>query len=222
MCYNKIMRKRMNKKKFGLLDNFKDNLIRLILPIILLLVLALIGVLIGVGNKEEGSKESEKEKKEEEKSEDFLNYRNEQWEFEIKYPEEWEKQEESLDNGFTIGFVAPYENTDDFARENVIISVSMPEEQNFDDLMAQIIKEISETSDVDLIDYSKVTLSGYPGYKLNYSYFDYYGGKLVYLHYFINAEDKWYQALYVALESTYPQYLLQAQTIINSFAIKQQ
>ncbi|MDP2910659.1 MAG: PsbP-related protein [bacterium] len=214
------MKRGANKTKIFSLNGFKSNLTWLILPIILLLVLVLIGVIIGVGYKKENSEKSEEEKDEEEKFEDYLNYKNEEWEFEIKYPEGWEKQEESLDNGFTIGFAAPYKNADDPARENVIVFASMPEQQNFDDLMAQAIEEIPQDSNANLIDYSKVIISGYPGYKLNYSYLDYYSGKLLYLHYFINAGDKWYQALYVALESAYPQYLPQVQAMIDSFVIK--
>lgn len=217
---NKIMKRRTNKKKFNLLSIFKGNLIRLILPIVLLSVLLLALVLIGVVYKKENSEKPEEEKNEEEKFEDYLNYENEQWGFEIKYPEGWEKQEESPENGFTIGFVTPYENADDFTKENIIVFASMPEQQNFDDLMVQAIEEIPKDPNANLIDYSKVTVSGYPGYKLNYSYFDYYSGKLIYLHYFINAGDKWYQVLYVALESTYPQYLSQVQAMIDSFAIK--
>lgn len=214
------MKKIMNKKKLTPLKSIKRNLVWLILPIILLLALVLIGVIIGVGYKKENSEKPKEEKDEEEKSENYLNYENEQWGFEIRYPEGWEKQEESLENGFTIGFVTPYENADDSARENVIVLASRPEQQNFDDLMAQAIEEIPKDPSANLIDYSKIIVSGYPGYKLNYSYLDYYSGKFLYLHYFINAGDKWYQVLYVALESTYPQYLPQVQTIVDSFVIK--
>lgn len=178
-------------------------------------------ILIGAECGKEESKKSEKEKdKKEDQYENFLTYESKEWKFEIKYPNDWEKQEESSDTNFTVGFLTPQENVDDSARENVVIFVSMPEPQNFDDLMAQAIEEIPQDSNANLMDYSKVMVSGYPGYKLNYSYTDYYNGKLLYLHYFINAGDKWYQMLYVALESTYSQYLAQAQTMINSFVIK--
>jgi hypothetical protein len=189
---------------------------KIIIPIFLLVSL----ILIGAGCGKEDSEESEKEKDEEEKFKDYLNYENEQWEFEIKYPQDWEKQEETFDSGFTVGFLSPQENDDDLTRENVVVFASLPEQQNFDDLMAQAIEEIPKDSNANLIDYSRVIVSGYPAYKLNYSYLDYYSGKLLYLHYFINAGDKWYQVLYVALESTYSQYLPEAQTIIDSFVIK--
>src|SRR4030042_2545737 len=214
------MKKITNKKKFGLLNNFKSNLTRLILPIILLLVLVLIGVIIGLGYKKENSEKPEEEKNEEEKFEDYSDYKNEQWEFEIKYPNDWGKQEETLDAGFAVSFLAPQETSDDLARENVTVLALMPEQQNFDELMARIIEEIPKDSNANLMGYSKVIVSGYPGNKLSFFYLDYYSGKLQSLHYFINAGDKWYQALYVALESTYSQYLPQAQIIIDSFVIK--
>ena len=205
----------INKKKFTPLKRIKGNLTWLILPIILLLVL----ILIGIGYKGKDS-EKPKEEEKEEKSEDYSNYKNEQWEFEIKYPNDWGKQEETLDAGFAVSFLAPQETSDDLARENVTVLALMPEQQNFDELMARIIEEIPKDSNANLMDYSKVIVSGYPGYKLSYSYVDYYSGKLQSLHYFINAGDKWYQALYVALESAYSQYLPQAQIIIDSFVIK--
>lgn len=219
MKINKIMK----KKGFTVLNNLQNRLkskrFYLAGSIILVLILAAL-ILIGVGYKKENSEKPEEEKDEEEKFEDYLNYRNEQWEFEIKYPKDWDKQEESLDIGFTVGFLTPQENLDDLTRENVVVFASMPEPQDFDDLMAQAIEEIPKDPNANLIDYSKVIVSGYPGYKLSYSYADYYSGKLQSLHYFINAGDKWYQVLYVALESTYSQYLPQAQIIIDSFVIK--
>jgi hypothetical protein len=213
----------MKKKGFTVLNNFQNRLkskrFYLAGLIILVLILAVL-VLIGVGYKKENSEKPEEEKNEEEKFEDYSDYKNEQWDFEIKYPNDWGKQEETLDAGFAVSFLAPQETSDDSAWENVTVLALMPEQQNFDELMAQTIEEIPKDSNANLMDYSKVIVSGYPGYKLSYSYVDYYSGKLQSLHYFINAGDKWYQILYVALESTYSQYLPQAQTMINSFVIK--
>jgi len=212
----------MEKKGFTVLNNLQNRLKSkrfYLAGLIILVLISAVLVLIGIGYKGKDS-EKPKEEEKEEKSEDYSDYKNEQWEFEIKYPNDWEKQEETLDAGFAVSFLAPQETSDDLARENVTVLALMPEQQNFDELMARIIEEIPKDSNANLMDYSKVIVSGYPGYKLSYSYVDYYSGKLQSLHYFINARDKWYQALYVALESTYPQYLPQAQIIIDSFVIK--
>jgi len=218
MCYNKIMK----NKGFTVLNDFQNRLKSkrfYLAGLIILVLISVVLILIGIGYKGKDS-EKPKEEEKEEKSEDYLDYKNEQWEFEIKYPNDWEKQEETLDAGFAVSFLAPQEISDDLAWENVTVLALMPGQQNFDELMDQIIEEIPKDSNANLMDYSKVIVSGYPGYKLSYSYVDYYSGKLQSLHYFINAGDKWYQALYVALESTYSQYLPQAQIIIDSFVIK--
>jgi len=212
----------MKNKGFTVLNDFQNRLKSkrfYLAGLIILVLISVVLILIGIGYKGKDS-EKPKEEEKEEKSEDYLDYKNEQWEFEIKYPNDWEKQEETLDAGFAVSFLAPQEISDDLAWENVTVLALMPGQQNFDELMDQIIEEIPKDSNANLMDYSKVIVSGYPGYKLSYSYVDYYSGKLQSLHYFINAGDKWYQALYVALESTYSQYLPQAQIIIDSFVIK--
>ena len=86
--------------------------------------------------------------------------------------------------------------------------------------MALIIEEFPKDSNAELFDYSKVMMSGYPGYELNYTYNDYYLGMLRYQHYFIDAGDIWYQVLFTTLEDTHSDYLEQFELMIDSLKLE--
>ena len=163
-------------------------------PIILLLLVSLL--LVGAQCGEDSSRESESKGEEKEnKFENYLIYENEEWGFEIRYPKDWEKEEDKSYNQFSIIFVTPQEGPDDMTSENVIVFASIAEPEDFDELMTLIIEDFPQNSDAELSDYSKAMISGYPGYKLEYTYNDYNLGKLLHQHYFINAGDLWYQVL---------------------------
>jgi len=184
----------------------------IIVPVLLLTALVLIGADCG----EESSRKS-RDKDEEEEKEKYLTYENEEWGFEIKYPEDW-KEEEEEDYGFdefAVVFTTPPEDEDDEVKENFLVYASIAPPDDFDELITDLIADLSGDSYVTLLDYEKVMISGYPGYKTSYIY-----GDIQYLHYFINAGDTWYQILYVALENTYSKYLEQAETMVDSFEIK--
>jgi len=179
-----------------------------IVPVLLLAVLVLIGADCG--------EEERRRSRDEDEEEEYLTYENEKWDFEIKYPEDWEKEEEDYSNEeFTVAFITPPEDEDDEVKENLLVYASTAQPDDFDELMADLIEDLSGDPYVTLLDYEKVMVSGYPGYEASYIYED-----IQYLHYFINANDTWYQILYVALESTYSKYLDQAETMIDSLDIK--
>ncbi len=180
-----------------------------IIPLILLIGLVLIGASCG-------EEERRKSKDKDEEEEKYLIYENEKWEFEIKYPEDWKKEEDDYGfDEFAVVFTTPPEDENDTVKENVVVYASTAQPDDFDELMADLIADLSGDSYVALLNYSKVMVSGYPGYKASYTY-----EELQYLHYFINAGDTWYQVLYVALESTYSKYLDQVETMIDSIDIK--
>ena len=180
-----------------------------IVPVLFLAALVLIGASCG----EEDRKRS-RDKDEEEEEEKYLTYENEKWDFEIEYPEDWEKEEDDSSlNEFTVAFISPPEDEDDEVRENFLVYVSIPPPGDFDELVADIIEGLSK--DANVLDYEKLMISGYSGYKASYVH-----DEIQYLHYFIDAGDAWYQVLYVALESTYSKYIDQVETMIDSFEIK--
>ena len=183
----------------------------IIVPVLLLAALVLIGASCG-------EEERRKSRDEDEDEEEYLTYENERWGFEIKYPEDWKKEEEEEDYGFdefAVIFTTPPEDEDDEIKENLLVYASTAPSDDFDELMADLIADLSGDSYVTLLGYKKVMISGYQGYEASYIYED-----IQYLHYFINAGDTWYQVLYVALESTYSKYLDQVETMIDSFEIK--
>ena len=179
----------------------------IIVPVLLLAALVLIGASCG----EEDRKRSRDKDEDKEK---YLTYESERWRFEIEYPEDWEKKED--DYGYdesAVFFISPLEDEDDEDRENLLVYASIAQADDFDELMAGLIEDLSEGA--NSFDYERVMVSGYPGYKASYIY-----DEIQYLHYFINAGDTWYQILYVALESTYSQYIDQVETMIDSFEIE--
>ena len=182
----------------------------IIVPVLLLTALVLIGASCGGEDRKRSRDEDEDEEK-------YLTYENERWGFEIEYPEEWEKEEEEDNNfdEFAVIFLTPPEDEDDEVRENILVYASTAPADDFDELMAELIADLSGDSYVTLLGYKNVMISGYPAYEASYLYED-----IQYLHYFINAGDTWYQILYVALESTYSKYLDQIETMIDSFEIK--
>ena len=183
--------------------------------ILLLLSLFLVGAECG----EDSSKRSKS--KQEDKFENYLTYQNQKWDFEIKYPKDWKKEEEDQgDNGFSVTLVTPQEGPDDMTSENVIVFASSPEPEDFDELMALVIEEFPQDPNAELFDYSRIMISGYPSYKLDYTYGDYHTGKLRHQHYFINTGDIWYQVLFTTLESTYSDYSEQFEIIINSLKLE--
>jgi len=193
----------------------------IIVPVLLLTALVLIGADCG----DKSSKKS-RDRDDDEEEEKYLTYENAKWGFEIKYPEDWEKEEDSSVNEFAVIFYAPPESEKDEAKENLLVYASTAQPEDFDELMVGLIEDLSGDSYVTLLDYKKVMISGYPGYRASYIYKNYSSsdeidmGEIQYLHYFVNAGDTWYQILYVALESTYSKYLDQAETMIDSFKIK--
>jgi len=186
----------------------RNYLTGLIIPVLLLTALVLIGADCG--------EEERRRSRDEDEEENYLTYENEKWDFEIKYPEDWEKEEEDYGNEeFTVAFITPPEDEDDEVEENLLVYASTAQPDDFDELMADLIEDLSGDPYVTLLGYERVMISGHPGYKASYIY-----EEIQYLHYFINAGDTWYQVLYVALESTYSKYLDQIETMIDSLEIK--
>jgi len=180
-------------------------------------------VLIGLSC---GEEERRRSKDDDEEKEKYLSYENTKWGLEIEYPEDWEKEEEDYGaDEFAVVFTSPPEDEEDTDKENLLVYVSTARPEDFDELMAGLLADLSGDPYITMIDSERIMISGYPGYKVNYTYKDYYSEeldeeKIRYLHYFINAGDTWYQVLYVSLESTYSKYIDQVEIMIDSFKIK--
>ncbi len=180
-------------------------------------------VFVGALCEEESSRRSkdrdkEEEEEEEKEDDDYLNYKSDKWGFEIKYPKDWEFNKDEGQGGFLVSFVTPSEGQDD-PRENVTFTVYPALEEDFDTLIAEFTDDLT-VQGATLSGYSKTTISGYPAYKAEYSYQDPSYGKFIFVHYFINAGQNWYEFLYLSLDSTYSQYLAQVEKILKSIVIK--
>jgi len=193
--------------------------IKIVIPF-LLLAFILTGVSCG-DSFDKDSKKDKEEKEEEKKTEDenYSLYENKSWGFEIKYPDDWEKEVIANEyNGMAVGFLSPLENDEDNFQENIVVIAAEPNPDDFDELMEEAIESLRDYEYGELIDSSEKTISSYPGYELIYT--DSYSGEIKkQLHCFINASDVWYQILYTADENKFIKYLARAKTVINSFKI---
>ena len=83
------------------------------------------------------------------------------------------------------------EDENDLEKEYVLVYVSPPQKGDFDELVVQMIEDMSKDEYYDLISSSKTIVSGYPGYVVRYNTIDPYSGEIAYLHYFIKADNIW-------------------------------
>lgn len=184
-------------------------------------VVVLVGlVLVGVFYKGDENEKSEKKEKKPDIYVSYDVYEKESWGFDIKYPEDWDK--EILGNnaeGFAVGFRSPEEGEDDMFAQNLIVFAAVPKPQDFDKMMEVGINEMSADPSIDIDDYRKVIISEHPAYLIEYSIAD-ATTEFKYLHYFINGGEFWYQILYTADIDGYLTFVEEAQKIIDSFVIK--
>jgi len=177
-----------------------------IIGLVVILVL-FIGFLFLRGDKNDSLKEEEKE----DLYESYEKYDSVDWGFEIKYPKDWESQIVGEDeSGLAIAFLAP--------SANILVYAFKSSDKDFDELMASGIADFSSSGERNLISDRKTTISGSPAYELIYSSSN-LDGEFKYLHYFINAGERWYQILYTAEEGQYEKSLETAEMIIRSFRI---
>jgi len=186
----------------------------------LLLALILTGVGCGDFSDQSPKKEGkEKDEKESENEEDYSLYKNKDWDFEIKYPNDWEKEIITDEHsGTAVAFLSPLKDDKDNFQENVVVIAAESKPGDFDELMQEAIESLKNYKHEKLVSHSKKIISGYSGYELVYID-DYSGGVKKQLHCFINADDVWYQILYTADEGNFVEYLAWAEIIINSFKI---
>lgn len=178
-------------------------------------------VLVGAICEGDDDKKSKKPK-EEDKYEDYTNYENKDWKLAVKYPDNWEKEiftnEVEMDEDFIVGFKSSKEGDLDTFLETVVILASEAQPQDFDELMELGIDELAKKESTNIINYSKVIVSGYSGYKVRYNYQD--GGiQWEYLHYFIDAKSFWYQILYTGQGNGFDIHLEKAKMIIDSLEL---
>ena len=177
-------------------------------------------ILTGASCGEDDDKKSDKKKEKVDVYASYDTYEKESWGFDIKYPEDWER--EILTNTteeFVVGFLSPKEGKDDLFTQNLIVYASLAQPQDFDELMQIGIEEMSKNPSVDLDSSKKVMISGSPAYEVKYSVAD-VTVTFKYLHYFINGGKFWYQVLYTADEEGYATFVAEAQKMIDSFIIK--
>ncbi len=196
------------------------NLKKIIFLTLLVVILVLVGIFLFKNEEVDESKLSLNSKEEVDLYADYEEYKKSDWGFEVKYPKDWE-QKKIDENGenLSIAFFSPKEDNLDVFIENVIVFASKAEGQDFDELMGEGIKEMAEDPVKELIENRKTSISGYPAYVLEYLVTD-YATKSKYLHYFINAGERWYQILYTARIDTYDDHFKTVEKIINSMVIK--
>ena len=176
-------------------------------------------ILTGASCEDDDDKKSDRKKKPDVYA-SYDEYEKNDWGFEIKYPDDWEKEVlgESTEE-FMVAFITPEEGKDDTYSQNLIVYASLPQPQDFDELMQAAIAEMSDTPSVDMDSYRKVTISGHPAYVTKYSIAD-VAVTFKYLHYFIDGGDFWYQIMYMADEEGYSTFIDEAEKTIESFTIK--
>ena len=121
------------------------------IPVILIAL-----VLTGASCGEDDDKKSDREKKPDVYA-SYETYNKESWNFDIKYPEDWER-EILTDNReeFVVGFLSPQEGEEDMFTQNLIVFASLSQPQDFDEVMQLGIAEMSKESSIDMHDYKKV------------------------------------------------------------------
>lgn len=164
------------------------------------------------------SRDRDEDEEEEKKEENYLTFQSDKWGFEIKYPKDWDFEKEEGQGGIMLSFVTPSEGQND-PRENVTFSAYPAMGDDFDALINEFADELVSQG-VVLSDYSQVNISGRLAYKMEYNYQDPDYGEFIFVHYFINGGNNWYELLYLSLDSTYARYLPQAEEIIDSIVIK--
>lgn len=182
---------------------------------VMLVALILTGASCG-----DDDEKSDRKKKKTDVYASYDEYEKNDWGFEIKYPDDWEKEVlgESTEE-FMVAFITPEEGRDDTYSQNVIVYASLAQPQDFDELMQDAIAEMSDTPSVDMDSYRKVTISGHPAYVVKYSIAD-VAVTFKYLHYFIDGGEFWYQIMYMANEEGYSTFIDEAEKMIESFTIK--
>ena len=189
------------------------NLKRIII-LIIVVVLVLMGIFL-FKNKEIENNLT----KEEEIYSDYKEYNQNKWDFQVKYPRDWEQKEiEETEESFTVVFISPAEEETDNSIENIIIFATKAEDRDFNIIMKEGKDKLIEGGVINLTEKGITTISGYSAFILEYSILD-YTNEFKYLHYFINAEEKWYQILYTAGIDNYEDSLKTVENIINSLII---
>jgi len=207
------MPKKTKKIKVSKLNSYSKYLTGFIIPF-LLLALILVGGSCGKSsdnNAQPGNGENQPQEIE------FLTYSNNEWGFEIKYPDNWVKEiYEQGESGSTTAFNSPKRDSENRPEASlIVVAFPRPGSKDFNSEMLKSIAQL-EGSDV-LISQSLKTISGHNAYEL--VYFDSGGPENKILHYFVEDEDIWYQIVYVAKAEVYSEYLLTGQEMIDSFVI---
>lgn len=148
----------------------------------------------------------------------FLTYENSTLGIKIQYPSEWNLMKVNNLPYSTNIFVSPLENNTDRYRENAFIKINdVSSNMTLNDYTSIITKAVQNRSDFRIVDFSTVTLSDNPGYRLI---------GLTRGNQNINVLDEWtikdgrvYRIAFYLEEGKSKTYLPIAQRMIDSFEI---
>ncbi len=146
-------------------------------------------------------------------------YKNEQYQFEIKYLSDWTKQEQVM--GSIVAFSSPQESASDIFLENlnVIVQDLSTQPMTLSDYTDLSVDQISRLiTDSNIIDSSATTLAGNPAHKLVYT------GKheqhnLKWMQVWTIKNNKVYLISCTAEVDKYSDFLRTIQQMINSFKL---
>ena len=137
-------------------------------------------------------------------------------EYTIQYPSDWTKSEEEG----MIAFKSPVEDTSDTFQELLTVKIILDATSTLDEITTGTVKALKESiTDINLLDSTETTLSGYPAHKVIYS------GKsdedeardVKMILVWAIKENQLYLLTYAAEADTYSNYLGIVDAMMNSF-----
>jgi PsbP-like protein len=152
---------------------------------------------------------------------EFLTYENSTLGIKIQYPTGWKLMKVGNLPYLTNIFVSPLENNTDRYRENAFLKINdVSPNLTLNDFTSKITKTLQNRSDFRILDFSSVSLSDNPGYRII---------GLTRGNQNINVLDEWtikdgkvYRVAFYLEEGKSKTYLPIAQRMINSFEITKQ
>jgi serine/threonine-protein kinase len=155
---------------------------------------------------------------------DFLTYENTSYNFKIKYPKSWQKQD--IDDPITgeiTAFVSENETNSDLFQERVIITIEnlSTNTKNLEDYKEEIIDKLSKQkkSGLTIEEERSTKLSNRPAHKVVYSRQD-NQIDMQQMEVFTVENERAYVITYSAERAKYSKFLATAQEIIRSFEFK--
>ena len=155
---------------------------------------------------------------------DFRTYNNDNYQFEIKYPETWSSRD--LDDPITgeiVVFSSPLETASDSFLERVSIAVEYlsSEPITLEEYTKAVFERVKrgKVSDVEVYQDRKASVSKYPARRITYSRRE-NGLQLRQMETFTIKDGKVYIAIYTAERAKFSKFLNTANKMIDSWSIK--